>query len=222
MGAVVEMEWVPMPDPSETKRHYLRADDRRRSILDVAADVVASRGLAHLSMAAVAAEAGVSRQLLYRYFDGLDDLVLSMVTQRFAAIIASYDAQTAGVAPWRPNVARNQIHLALQLAAPDQRLLRNVFGDVEQLPEDVRRAVLVIRERLVERWVVTFNVDESRRALVRAAVWAVFHAIFGIWDYLGDGSITTDEAYELALALAQSIEGIAGVSPDDEAEAPPA
>ena len=145
-----------------------------------------------------------------------------MVTQRFAAIIASYDAQTTGVAPLRLNVARNQIHLALQLAAPDQRLLRNVFGDVDQLPDDVRRAVLVIRERLVERWVVTFNVEESRHALVRAAVWAVFHAIFGIWDYLGDGSITTDEAYEIALGLARSLEGIAGVSPDGGIEAPPA
>ena len=210
-----------MSDPSETKRHYLRADDRRRSILDVAADVVASRGLAHLSMAAVAGEAGVSRQLLYRYFDGLDDLVLSMVTQRFAAIIASYDAQTAGLAPRRSNVARNQIHLALHLAAPDQRLLRNVFGDVDQLPEDVRRAVLVVRERLVERWVGIVEVDPSRRAVVRAGVWAVFHAIFGIWDYLGDGSITTDEAYEIALGIAQSIEGIAGGSPDGGIDASP-
>ncbi|MHB8334243.1 MAG: TetR/AcrR family transcriptional regulator [Acidimicrobiales bacterium] len=216
------MEWVAMTEPSETKRHYLRADDRRRSILDVAADVVASRGLAHLSMAGVAAEAGVSRQLLYRYFDGLDDLVLAMVTQRFATIIASYDAQATVVAPLSPNVARNQIHLALHLAAPDQRLLRNVFGDVDQLPEDVRRAVLVIRERLVERWVGIVDVDQSRRAVVRAGVWAVFHAIFGIWDYLADGSITTDEAYEIALGLAQSIGGIAGGSPDDGIEVAPA
>jgi AcrR family transcriptional regulator len=215
------MEWVAMPELSETKRHYLRADDRRRSILDVAADVVASRGLAHLSMAGVAAEVGVSRQLLYRYFDGLDDLVLAMVTQRFATIIASYDAQATVVAPLRANVARNQIHLALHLAAPDQRLLRNVFGDVDQLPEDVRRAVLVIRERLVERWVGIVDVDQSRRAVVRAGVWAVFQAIFGIWDYLADGSITTDEAYEIALGLAQSIGGIAGGSPDDGIEVAP-
>lgn len=203
------MKWVAMSNPSETKRHYLRADDRRRSILDVAADVVASRGLAHLSMAGVAAEAGVSRQLLYRYFDGLDDLVLAMVTQRFAVIIASYDAQTTVEVPRRPNVARNQIHLALHLAAPDQRLLRNVFGDVDQLPEDVRRAVLLIRERLVERWVAIVDVDSSRRAVVRAGVWAVFHAIFGIWDYLADGSITIDEAHEIALRLARSIESLA-------------
>ncbi len=207
--------------PNETKRHYLAADDRRRSILDVAADVVAVRGLAHLSMAAVAAQAGVSRQLLYRYFDGLDDLVLAMVTQRFAAIIANYDAQTTMVAPLRPDVARNPIHLALRLAAPDQRLLRNVFGDVDQLPEDVRRAVLLIRERLVERWVAIVDVDQSRRVVVRAGVWAVFHAIFGIWDYLADGSITFDESYEIALRLVRSVESLADGSPAGAIEVTP-
>ncbi len=188
-----------------SKRHYLRADERRRAILDVAGDLVAERGLSHLSMAGIATQAGVSRQLLYRYFSGIDDLVLAMVTHRFAAMIANYDALTSKRPPNRDGVAKNQIDLALRLAPSDQRLLRNVFGDVAQLAPEIGRAVVTIRQRLVDRWVTLIDDDPARRSVLSAAVWAVFYALFGIWDYLALGVITDDEARIIADRLASSI-----------------
>ena len=53
----------------------LSPDDRRSHLLGVARSLVEARGVAALSMEAVAAEAGVSRALLYTYFDNRAGLI---------------------------------------------------------------------------------------------------------------------------------------------------
>ena len=49
-------------------------------------------GLGSLTVAGVAAEAGVSRQWVYGHFSNLDDLYRSLILDRFAALEASIDA----------------------------------------------------------------------------------------------------------------------------------
>ena len=56
-----------------------RAQQRSRQILDAAARVMEREGSEAVSMQAVAAEAGVSVGLIYRYFGGKDDLLLAVI-----------------------------------------------------------------------------------------------------------------------------------------------
>lgn len=51
----------------------------RQRLLEAAARCIGRDGIAASSMAAIAAEAGVSRQTVYRYFQGRDELVLRAI-----------------------------------------------------------------------------------------------------------------------------------------------
>lgn len=71
-----------MPGPVGAR---LSPDERRRHLVDVARAIVERRGSAALSMDAVAREAGVSRALVYTYFDNRAGL-LSALWQELAGI----------------------------------------------------------------------------------------------------------------------------------------
>lgn len=65
-------------DPDEAARHA-RAEQRSQQLLVAAAQLMAKDGSQAVSMQAVAAEAGVSVGLIYRYFGGKDDLLLAVI-----------------------------------------------------------------------------------------------------------------------------------------------
>jgi AcrR family transcriptional regulator len=63
----------------------------RQRLLEAASRCIAREGIAATSVAAVAAEAGVSRQTVYRYFEGRDQLVLRSVRVAAEALRAKLD-----------------------------------------------------------------------------------------------------------------------------------
>jgi AcrR family transcriptional regulator len=79
-------------DSSEPRR--LRRPDRREQILDAATRAFAGSGFAGTSLDDVAAEAGVSRVILYRHFDSKADLyrkILERVCTRLLAACGDRD-----------------------------------------------------------------------------------------------------------------------------------
>lgn len=56
-------------------------DETRQRILDAALDLVAEEGFAALGVNAVARRAGADKQLIYRYFGGLDGLMAAAGTE---------------------------------------------------------------------------------------------------------------------------------------------
>jgi AcrR family transcriptional regulator len=67
--------WI---DPDEAARRT-RAEHRSAQLLGAAARLMERDGSQAVSMQAVAAEAGVSVGLIYRYFGGKDDLLLAVI-----------------------------------------------------------------------------------------------------------------------------------------------
>ena len=65
----------PEPDAADRAARAARSDARRRQILAAAVPLLERRGSHEVSMASIAAEAGVSVGLIYRYFAGKQDLV---------------------------------------------------------------------------------------------------------------------------------------------------
>jgi AcrR family transcriptional regulator len=65
-------------DPGSAARQT-RAEQRSAQLLDAAARLMERDGSQAVSMQAVAAEAGVSVGLIYRYFGGKDDLLLAVI-----------------------------------------------------------------------------------------------------------------------------------------------
>lgn len=71
---------LAVQDPDEAARS-VRARHRSRQLLGAAARLMDRDGSEAVSMQAVAAEAGVSVGLIYRYFKSKDDLLLAMIVE---------------------------------------------------------------------------------------------------------------------------------------------
>ncbi|MFA6575934.1 MAG: helix-turn-helix domain-containing protein, partial [Nocardioides sp.] len=65
-------------DPADAAKQA-RAEQRSAQLLEAAARLMERDGSNAVSMQAVAAEAGVSVGLIYRYFGGKDDLLLAVI-----------------------------------------------------------------------------------------------------------------------------------------------
>ncbi len=70
----------------------------RQRLLEAAARCIARDGIAATTVAAVAAEAGVSRQTVYRYFEGREELVLRSMRVAAEGVRAKVDRLIRGLA----------------------------------------------------------------------------------------------------------------------------
>jgi AcrR family transcriptional regulator len=74
-------------------------DARRLSLIEAAARVLASQGVAGVSVRAISAEAGVSPGLLGHYFDGIDALVAATYAHVDAQVSAAFETAMAAAGP---------------------------------------------------------------------------------------------------------------------------
>ena len=85
---------VPAVDPPDAARQTL-VEQRSRQLLDAAARLMERDGSEAVSMQALAAEAGVSVGLIYRYFGSKDDILLAVITDVLAAFATAVPAAVA-------------------------------------------------------------------------------------------------------------------------------
>ena len=69
-----------LEDPQDPIRKQL-VEARRAQILDAAASVIAAKGFHRATTREIATAAGVAEGTIYNYFEGKDDLLISMVTR---------------------------------------------------------------------------------------------------------------------------------------------
>lgn len=100
--------------PEDTKpTGRLAKDERRESLLDVAAEIVACESLEAVSMEAVAKRAGVSRPLVYKHFASRNEL-LGAVYHREAALLHRSMAREVGAATSLEDMFRRLVRAAFQ------------------------------------------------------------------------------------------------------------
>ena len=194
-----------MTNVISTKRHYLHAAERRESILRAADEVVRDSGITGLNMLAVAAHAGVSRQLLYRYFTDANDLVESWFRFRFRSIQESFVRafETLGGDPVK--VAETQLHVVLSLPIRDQRLIQSVVGDLAHSRPELADTVTGLRRRMLDRWVGLVAPDQVEDPVMRARIWGLVHVMLGLIDFLEVGAITVEQAHSILMDFALTI-----------------
>ncbi|WP_310961198.1 TetR/AcrR family transcriptional regulator [Nocardioides terrisoli] len=93
---------APSDHPQDAARRTL-AEERSRQLLGAAARLMEREGSEAVSMQALAAEAGVSVGLIYRYFGSKDEVLLAVITQVLDAFAREVPAaiNDAGVDPVR-------------------------------------------------------------------------------------------------------------------------
>lgn len=72
-------------------------EDRRRTIMDTALEVFSENGYAKASISEIARKAGVSKGLMYNYFDSKEDLLSSIMTEGLNEMFAFFDPNKDGV-----------------------------------------------------------------------------------------------------------------------------
>jgi AcrR family transcriptional regulator len=90
---------VPAPDPAPAaapvRRTRLTHDDRRRQLLGIGLAKLVDKPIQHLSVDEVAAEAGISRGLLFHYFPTKRDFYLACIEAAGRRILRNTEADPA-------------------------------------------------------------------------------------------------------------------------------
>jgi AcrR family transcriptional regulator len=149
-------------------------DERRTSLLAAAARVVAGRSSERLSFEAIAAEAGVSPTLPYKYFGSPEDVALELYTNAVADVDARTDEILADRDRAFDDKVRETFLLWCALVERDDFLFVRLAEGANAAALD--RAVRARRERTVEVWAeqlqAEFALDPPTARVVAASVTA--------------------------------------------------
>ncbi len=176
------------------KRPYLRADERRRQLLDATGRLFDRFGFSGITMAGIAAEASVSRQLIYGHFADLDSLYVAFVQDR----LGRYRDNRPDISSFRPaNAAATMFRHLLTIPASDRRVIRLLVADIG-IP-----ALDRVRKR--------FIADELRRwgdvlvtSSAAAVVSALTSALLALADAVDAGDIDATPATDIAVRLVRA------------------
>jgi AcrR family transcriptional regulator len=158
-----------------------RSAERRAELLDAAARVIRTRG-ADVSMAAIAAEAGITKPILYRHFGDKGGLYRALAERQTEELLSGI--REAMLTPGTPR-ERTAATIDAYLAAIEKRpaVYRFVVGRAAAEEPAVAGQVAGFQERLADELATVFRTD-LRLPAVRAQTWA--HAIVGMVRAAGD------------------------------------
>jgi TetR/AcrR family transcriptional regulator, cholesterol catabolism regulator len=142
------------PAASDSKVQPLHQPRRRREreVLDVAARLFHERGYADTSVQDIADELGILKGSLYHYIEVKEDLLFRLLEQLHDDTQALMEevAATQGLTPLEQLVL--YVRAQLQFDLENLPRVAVYYNDYERL-SPARRAVIVARRRLHERWV---------------------------------------------------------------------
>lgn len=189
---------VDISVPTAEKRPYLRAEERRRQLLDAAGRLFDRFGFGGITMAGTATEAGVSRQLVYDHFDDLDALYETFVEDR----LARYRDDIPDISDLEPDQAAAAMfgHL-LTIPPTDRRVIRLLVADVGLAALD--RVRDRFRAEELARWRRRTR-PGHRDAAASAAMWVATSALLALADAVTNGEVTEREATRMAVGIVRS------------------
>ncbi|MCX4774295.1 MULTISPECIES: TetR family transcriptional regulator [unclassified Streptomyces] len=179
-----------METTRQAERHRTAAERRRRELLE-AADRVVLRDGPGASMNAIAAEAGITKPILYRHFGDKGGLYRALAKRHTDALLSALRAALDAPAERRARVeATLDTYLAAIEARPQvYRFLMHPSDDATPSPEqgfDVGRHSAPLLRRLGEELatVIAERVDLGPDGEVMARIWG--HGIVGMMHAAGD------------------------------------
>jgi AcrR family transcriptional regulator len=187
------------------RRQRLSPEQRREQLIRATVSVVSRLGYRNASLAAVAAEAGMSKGLLWHYFADGDEL---MEAAARATLINLRDAVAADLdlsAPI-PQVIRAAIHRAAALHQTHRAELRAMREIVDNLrhPDGTHRLGLEEYEQTYQQQAALFQrgVDEGSLRRLDTRYLAVIYqgAVDAMLDYLDAHPDTDADRYATTVA----------------------
>lgn len=192
------------PDPPNPPRQLLSREERQASILRAAARAFGRTGFASTSMDDVAAEAGITRLIVYRHFGSKEDLYRAVLDQVRSRLRAEFQAAVD-----HPDPASFPFRSLVDVARADPDALRLLLVHAAREPQfadyaaDVRQRSLGLADSLVGDTIA----DPTMRAwATRAMVGYIFDSLLA-WLDVGEPD-RDDEFVERASRGAVAIFGV--------------
>jgi len=83
--------------PRTPKQFEAMRESRRKQIMDAALELYASKGYSNCSISQLAAHAGISKGLMYNYFDSKEALLMAIIEEGIQDIMAMIDPNHDGI-----------------------------------------------------------------------------------------------------------------------------
>jgi AcrR family transcriptional regulator len=191
---------LPTNRSAAAKRTYLPAHERRRQLLDAAARLFDRGGFGGITMVALAAEAAVSRQLVYDHFTDVAGLLTAFVEDRLARYSATEPAVDA-IRDVESIVVTKFRHL-LTIPTADRRIIRLVVSDTSTPDLDGARQLLLHHE-----WRHTRLPKAKARPTRRdtALVLTTMSALLSLADAVSNRQLSAADAETLAARIVVSL-----------------
>ncbi|KTR08807.1 TetR/AcrR family transcriptional regulator [Curtobacterium luteum] len=91
---------APPPDPATVRRRTAKGLRTRSRIVQAAAELMLTRGVARTTLDDIGAAAGVGRSQLYHYFPDKDGLVRDVIELQADSVLAHQGSDHAGLSSW--------------------------------------------------------------------------------------------------------------------------
>lgn len=191
------------------QRTRLPRAEREQQILDVAHARFAAHGFAAVTMDEVAADAGVTKPLLYNYFGNKERLYLACMERAGEAMFATVgEAVSHATSP--ADALRRGLNAFFAFVAEDRDAWRVLFDETLPAGGEIAERVAEYRDRLLALVAQTnlARLPEERRADHATEVEAISVALLGAAEalarwWLRTGAIPAADAAELLIATAE-------------------
>jgi AcrR family transcriptional regulator len=191
-----------------------RSPERRRAILD-AADGVIQRDGPDASMSAIAAEAGISKPILYRHFGDKSGLYRALAERHVDPLMERVRAELHGGTPLRRR-ARATVGAYLGMIRRNLNLYRFLMdratSEDPRTRGDLGMMVRRLGEELAEMLVAEGHLPDPLRAQILA------HAVVGMVQAAGEWWLEHPEAAEETVVGAVTDAVVGAIAADPGAE----
>ncbi|WP_323037980.1 TetR/AcrR family transcriptional regulator [Pararhodobacter sp.] len=178
-------------------------EDKQRAILSSAAAVLAEQGMDKASMAQIAAQAGVSKALLYHYYPSKDALIFDIIRTHLTGLVEAVEGgDDATLAP------RARLRVLVGAVLENYRGADNYhkvqLNGTATLPQANRDEILAIERRIVRAFSAVIKLVQPDLApqLLMPVTMSLFGMLNWVYMWFKDGGPVTRENYaELATAL---------------------
>ena len=174
-------EWTPPTQvPALTARRTRTRDpERKRRILDAAADLVARNGFSSVSMEDIGGAVGISASAIYRHYDSKTAVLVAMFDRVIDRLLGEGQqfADDPGADP--RDALRRLIDGQIAFVVDERDIAQVYYREIANLPETDRRRLRRKQRLYLEDWVHLLTElrpdldDTAARTIVHCAIGAI-------------------------------------------------
>jgi len=160
-------------------------EDKRRTFLKAAAGVFASQGYTRATMADIAGRTGMSKALIYHYYDNKEQLLVAIIREHLEDLVGAVEAADD---PRLPPRARLRALVGALLDryrdADDEHRIQ--INELSKLPESAAGALIGLERALVRRFSAALAAAVPGLSAAPHLVKPVTMNLFGMlnWKYM--------------------------------------